>query len=442
MPTFASLAILLSTFGYARAADVPSKPTPLKLQVPRGPYFVGQEILLGVGGLAKDEIGEARATVPKLTGAELVVLAPEAKTSEHQETANGDAPARRGNTLSLRLTPREVGYLVIPPIPIRVGDRRMVTQSLRMNILEIPSSSRPSVFTGGVGAFTLMAEAAPPQVRLGQFFEFRIRVQGAAARGMGRPPLTKKLENPALGFRITPLSAEYTADPPARVFRYRARAQKAGTLKLPPVAIAAFDPVARQFMTKTTPGVQVRVRDVPRLDPETLDYRLPDEPKKGYLSRSSVLILFSSLAVCMAIRPRAKRLLGHYWTKRSLRRQTETMQRLLDGTTDPSETARLISEGMVDYLSQTLGRPTGALTPEEAREGFTLIRDDVRLGEQAANLVSRCDRILFAEEGAELNGLVDTAKAFFQDLALQNKPRNLRTADPEKPREADETIAS
>ena len=140
-------------------------------------------------------------------------------------------------------SPRRPGTLEIPSIRARLGDQSGRSRPVRVTVRPVPAEGRPAEFLGGVGRFALQAEADPRSVRVGQELEYRITVTGPAAWGMtGRPEL-KRFDRLPIGLRIEPRPVESTNEPPSRTFVYRLRPTRPGDAVLPPVSIAAFDPV-------------------------------------------------------------------------------------------------------------------------------------------------------------------------------------------------------
>ncbi len=58
--------------------------------------------------------------------------------------------------------------------------------------------------------------------------------------------------------------------------------------------------------------------------------------------------------------------------------------------------ARRVTESLADYLRRVVGRPPGALTPEEARLGIARVVGDGELARRAGRLVADCDRARYA----------------------------------------------
>jgi hypothetical protein len=60
-------------------------------------------------------------------------------------------------------------------------------------------------------------------------------------------------------------------------------------------------------------------------------------------------------------------------------------------------TAQRVSEELIHYLAIGLGRPTGALTPDEAWQGVVDLTGSDELAGDAGRLAARCDRVLYGD---------------------------------------------
>jgi hypothetical protein len=407
--------ILGLTAGPARAQA--TDPIPVEAQVPARTYYVGQSIELRIGVLAGSE--RPRIVAPQVAGAEVTPRGTGLKPIA--SSAIGDSIAERNVFLArFRLVPRRAGVLEVPPVVARLGARSGASRPIRLMIHHLPLAGRPAGFLGGVGAFRLEAETNVAMVRVGQEFEYRIRMIGPAARGSAAAPDLQRFDRVPLGLEIEPMTSEPVADPPARVFGYRIRPTRAGTAVLPPVAIAAFDPTAARYVTKVTPGVAVRVVDVPRFDPATLDYGAPAERTPSGLGRAAAWVVSAAAGVIAMVvtlvilgRRRAHAARGPRAARRLVRRIADR----LDRGGDAAEAARRITEGLAAYLNQVQARPLGALTPAEARLGIEQATGCAGLGEHAERLVARCDRAQYAATGQPTaEDLVGEARRLLDDL--------------------------
>jgi hypothetical protein len=274
-----------------------------------------------------------------------------------------------------------------------------------VTVRPVPLEGRPAEFLGGVGGFTLGAEANPRSVRVGQELDYRITVQGPAAWGMTGQPELKRFERLAIGPRIDPRPIEGQGEPPSRTFIYRLRPTRPGEDVLPPVAIAAFDPATQRYNTHVTPSVPIRVVAVPAFDSTTIpDLNATGGPAAHQATARTWGILIGSilmLAACGAllwVRRRA-RIAGRISGPRASRRFAALMARCLarGSSRDPSDLATVVSEALIRYLQLADGRPPGALTPDEAGAGVAHCTGSEELGAQSARMVERCDGLLYRE---------------------------------------------
>ena len=66
-----------------------------------------------------------------------------------------------------------------------------------------------------------------------------------------------------------------------------------------------------------------------------------------------------------------------------------------------------------------LGRPLGALTPDEAHAGVVRLTGSAELGEEAGRITMRCDRILYGETpqpADDVHDLLGDARRLFEAL--------------------------
>jgi hypothetical protein len=172
------------------------------------------------------------------------------------------------------------------------------------------------------------------------------------------------------------------------------------------VAIAAFDPAAQRYVTHVTPGVPIRVVAVPAFDHATIPDLGSTEDADAYrtaviawgVTVGSVVLLVGSAAAIAWARRKA-RLAGRIGGPGASRRFATRIARGLTAVAkkEPRELALRVSSALIRYLQLGIGRPPGALTPDEAREGVARCTGSEELGEQAARIAARCDGMLYRD---------------------------------------------
>jgi hypothetical protein len=405
--------ILLCSFLVPPPADAPLK---VRAAVPRGPHFVGQAIDLQVVTVA--EGGEPQVVPPRIDQSALTIAPIETKVRPVASNGIGDVVNETSQyTFRYRLMASRAGRFTIPPFVVRKADRSGRSQALEVEIKTPPLAGRPASFLGGVGALQLDAQVEPPAVRVGQEFEFRIRLEGPGARGSVRRPDLEAIARSPLGIRVEDLPEQYVADPPLRVLRYRLRPSRAGEGRLPAVAVSTFDPKTGLYQTRATPAVSIRAVDVPQFDPRQLDDYEPPQPR-ALLSETLANGLIVGLALLLACAWAVLRLArGHPHPGRDPARLARRLAHNLKPARDPCETAERVSDAIIEYLYITSGRPRGAITPDEARGSIAEQTASDELAERSAQLIGLCDQARFAASEASGADLVDLGKCLLLELS-------------------------
>jgi hypothetical protein len=219
---------------------------------------------------------------------------------------------------------------------------------------------------------------------------------------------------------------------------------------LPPVSIAAFDPVLARYMTQITAGVPIKVVAVPSFDPATIDdgdfFGL--SPTRQWASWiawvSATSLLFGAFAALRLVRRRLRSriLSGPVAARRYAARlgrglaSTEPCLESQAGSPQLSEgngfvhpghaTSRRVSGELIRYLQIGIDRPPGALTPSEAHGGVAELTGSEDLAAQAGRLTTRCDLVLYGEVDGEWSDreLREEARGLFEALGRVKKGRS------------------
>jgi hypothetical protein len=280
-----------------------------------------------------------------------------------------------------------------------------------------PADGRPPAFLGGVGLFEVKAEAESTSVRLGQTLEARVQISGPAAFGSVRSPdlgewasPTRKIEGGGDRLEVGTM--------PVRTFIYRIRPLKPGTIRLPPVAVAAFDPITKRYATRTSSSLSVQVQEPPRFDPATLLGVPPPTLSPSHRNLTLVfgiggLALASGLILAAWIGVRRRR------ARRPIDAQKLAVElaRGLNDDVDEVESARTVAEALTTYLQRVGGRAPGVLTPIEARDHFERVVADPGISAWAEVLMGRCDRARYGIGTGESEGLIAEGRDFFEAVA-------------------------
>jgi len=429
----------------------------VRVGVARGPHFAGQGFELGVGVVARDE--RPKVEPPRIAGARAWLIGTEFKPIA--TSGIGAVVAQENLFLSrFRVVAGRPGTLEISPILAQIDGRSGRSQPRRLEIEPVPLEGRPAEFLGGVGQFTLRAEAVPSVIRFGQELQYRITVAGPAAWGMTARPDLARLQSHGAGLRVGEAPDETINEPPSRTFVYPIRPTRVGEIVLPPVAIAAFDPAVRRYVTRVTSSVSVHIVEVPSFNPATIeDLQSPADTARSQWvewtawSLSAVLLCGASVALArVRRRRRAEPRHGPAAARAFAVRLARTLGRASgysggDKSSSPDLAARAgasgyrcwaaahrINEGLTRYLELGTGRPPGALTPIEARQGVVAVTGSDDLGGQAERLATHCDLALYGERNGEpsASDLLESARQLFQALGRVKISRQRGLEEPHR----------
>ena len=118
------------------------------------------------------------------------------------------------------------------------------SEELQIEVLPLPEQGRPEEFTGAVGRFQLSVEAQPTQVAVGDPVTLRVLVEGEGNMASVQPLQVDaatgvKLYDPKVEEEERITNGVYGG---RRLFEYIVIPEQGGTLNIPPLRFAYFDP--------------------------------------------------------------------------------------------------------------------------------------------------------------------------------------------------------
>lgn len=121
---------------------------------------------------------------------------------------------------------------------------RLQSEELHIEVLPLPELGRPAEFTGAVGRFQLSVEAQPTQVAAGDPVTLRVLVEGEGNIAAVQPLQVDaaagvKLYDPKVEEEARITNGVYGG---RRLFEYILIPEQGGTLNIPPLRFAYFDP--------------------------------------------------------------------------------------------------------------------------------------------------------------------------------------------------------
>ena len=139
--------------------------------------------------------------------------------------------------------------------------RRFTTPRITVTVHEPPREGRPAAYCGAIGSnVTAVARLDTNVCTAGDPLVLTLRVAGATdASRIYAPPVSAAVRNGGV-FRVDESSVKSHVEGYARVFTWRVRARKAGTVEFPPLSVAYFDARARSYRTLVTESIPVQVK--------------------------------------------------------------------------------------------------------------------------------------------------------------------------------------
>lgn len=151
---------------------------------------------------------------------------------------------------------------------------RLQSEELQIKVLPLPEQGRPAEFTGAVGRFQLRVAAQPTQVAAGDPVTLRVLVEGEGNMAAVQPLQV----NAAAGVKLyDPKVEEETritngVHGGRRLFEYILIPEQGGTLTIPPLRFAYFDPhQARYEVLESDP---IAIHSEGRVEEEEVSYGL------------------------------------------------------------------------------------------------------------------------------------------------------------------------
>jgi tetratricopeptide (TPR) repeat protein len=378
--------------------------------------FVGQQTLLRAEALIPEARRPRRARAPSFEPPQAVGFWTQDLPQGRQSTlrlVGGDVFEVHSYTrayFALAAGPR-----ALPPTSVVYESRvdwlsgtrleRMISDSVRLEVLPLPAEGRPAGFRGAVGKFTLAADLEPTSVRAGEAATLVITIRGEGnVKGLPPPEL------PELGtvdvLRAGDDAETWVSDGVlhgTRRFRWLLVPTTVEDVRIEPVALTYFDPFERRY--EVVHAEQLHLAVLPAAVPSgeaplaELQLRRNGSPDRLGWVRSplflslNLLPLFAVLGIAFAKR-RAKR--------PRLRRSDRDLLRswrLRTATAQP--TADAVRRAFIRTLADALGTPAGEIGDDAGLVRSLRARGAAETDiDRARTVLRRLDEIRFGGEAS------------------------------------------
>ena len=211
-----------------------------------------------------------RAKFPDLKGFWKEIIE-EVPALQFEEVLVNNVPYRRALLASHALFPIKAGTVAIDEFKIKAkvriptqfgwGDLNEYTKAskrLPINVLPLPLENRPQSFSGAVGQFQIQTQIEGLQFPAEQPISLKVRFEGQGN--------AKLIELPAIawpdGLEVYDTKSDakfYKNGQSYKEFEILLLAHKQGDIKIPQINFSYFDPVQKQYITKSTEEFAIKI---------------------------------------------------------------------------------------------------------------------------------------------------------------------------------------
>ena len=305
------------------------------------------------------------------------------------------------------------------------------TEGIRVTVNAPPEEGRPDDYTGAIGRFSMTVSAKPTRVEQGQPITLTLSIKGSPQEGVAGPDLTR---HPELASRFDYTKDELIGDIEggAKVFRRAIFPKQAGEQTVPPISWSYFDPIAKRYVTRESPAIDIVVD--PRTD-SGMTIALPDasaletgETKLTVLTggiapnfadadivlADQSFTLTTPWLVSLIVSPAAWLVITLVSRHRMRLRQDADLARrgrarrgaygrikqaMRNG--HPPQQISALADAVTQYVSDRYGLGTGTLTPKEVKNFLECGGADGTLVNEVVTFLESCDTVRYTPGAAE-----------------------------------------
>jgi hypothetical protein len=273
----------------------------LRLSISQNQCYVGEPVTLTVTWYLRQDVQSVNFTIPLLGETEwFYFIDPETQQQPDQKyyripLNDGEVIAQQGQktldgtsfstiTFSKILIPKKSGRFTIEPATVaceiltgyrntnrrnsffssRQGVYKKVvapSNSLTLDIREVPDQGRPAGFAGHIGTYKISADATPTEVSVGAPITLALKLSGPVyLEHVILPPLTNQ-KNLVKNFKIPSERATAETRGNAKIFTQTIRALNADVNRIPPIELPYFDTKTGTYKIAETEPIPLTVKE-------------------------------------------------------------------------------------------------------------------------------------------------------------------------------------
>jgi len=293
-----------------------------------------------------------------------------------------------------------------------------------VEVRDVPAA-RPPGYSGGIGAFTVNASAAPLALRVGDPLTLSLtfeRQKGAGSlERLGAPDLSLN-EKLAADFDIVDKNPTGESSGDTKKFSYSLRPKRAG-VSIPEITASLFDPIAEKFTDVKTPSLPLKVSEASSLNATEIVGSLA--PRAGQDLRSADQGVFQNITALSEMQNQrvqplyAILLAGGAWLWAVLSCMLIARRRSFAGDIawQRRDAARHVRGALLGLIADLRNRPAAGLTAADATQELKAAAVSAELSKRTIDLLETLEALEYAPQSAsDLAAHIRTAAALVPEL--------------------------
>ena len=177
-----------------------------------------------------------------------------------------------------KLYPRKTGQIMISSaellLPLPQGHKTLKTAPLTLTVQPIPEMGRPAHFNGAIGEYQISAQLERGWVEAGSALTLTVRISGHGNIQTVTAPKLPTIPGVMVSGPNRGRAGTFGITPTSRAYAYTLTPVRAGTVRIPSIGYAYFDPIRAVYATTQTDPIPLSVRPNPN-DPAYIETEDP-----------------------------------------------------------------------------------------------------------------------------------------------------------------------
>ena len=191
-----------------------------------------------------------------------------------------------------QLYPQRTGQIVLAPaemlLPLRQGRKILKTAPLTLTVQSLPAIGKPPYFSGAIGEYQISAQTERSWVEAGSAISLSVRISGRGNMQTVTPPKLPTIT----GVVVNRPNLSQDSTPTSRLYTYTLTPAHTGTLHIPSITYAYFNPSRAVYATTQTTPIPLSVRPNPN---DAVEIETEDTSWKFWVILSLAILLVGGL---------------------------------------------------------------------------------------------------------------------------------------------------